>query len=346
MRATGPGRNEKRANPPSLLLFNFDVDGDRLKPEHMTFLRLEALPTLRASGSVRVIGLTDRTGSRSHNQNLSERRAARTVEFLRQEIGPSLNLRQESGFGEDAAKREGEKDGTSDDRFRSVLVFLSPTVTNNKVFEIAAKSFIALIGKSTGSMPGIKLVPNPAMQPPLIPVPRQVLLDALALATDANFHENPLTVAKDKRYRLFSSCRITVIWENNQILAAVPSTLDTDVGMEGPFQPPDMTTSPVFVSPKGSNFVTFSWTGKGRPNLLVEPTFQEVRSRTSVFIWHTVSGRIDVSSGTPSVTVAIEGSHFPSHRAFLNGLPIHPDLRQGPFTDLWVPDPADSTKVK
>src|ERR1700736_4206073 len=134
MRATGPGKTEKRVNPPSLLLFNFDVDVDRLKPEHTAFLRAEAVPKLRAGGSVRVIGLTDRTGGHAHNQALSERRAAHTVDFLRQEVGPSLNLRQISGFGEDAAAREGEKPGTADDRFRSVLVFLSPTVTNNKVF--------------------------------------------------------------------------------------------------------------------------------------------------------------------------------------------------------------------
>ena len=62
MTPTGRGKNEKRIVPPSLLLFNFDIDGDALKPEHKAFLRAEAITRLRAGSSVRVIGLADRKG--------------------------------------------------------------------------------------------------------------------------------------------------------------------------------------------------------------------------------------------------------------------------------------------
>jgi hypothetical protein len=108
------------------MLFNFDIDGDALKAEHITFLRVEALPALRAGGSVSVIGLTDRRGSAAHNKTLSDRRVARTVEFLRREMPSGLNLKQTTGFGEERAALEGEIDGTLDERFRTVLLFLSP----------------------------------------------------------------------------------------------------------------------------------------------------------------------------------------------------------------------------
>jgi hypothetical protein len=350
---TGPGKTEVRTNPPSLLLYNFDIDGDALKEEHRTFLRKEALPALRAGRGVSVIGLTDRSGSASHNLSLSDRRVARTIEFLRQETPTGVNLIQATGFGEAAAAREGDADGSYDDRFRSVLVFLQPAappVTRTQTIEVAAKSFIALIGSNVGTMPGITLKPNPIppFVPPVVPVPRQVLLVALAKATDAQFNEDPRTVAKDKHYRLFTSCRFTVVFEDNKILAATPSIpdLDTDVGKEGPIQPPPLIASAVSVSPKGGSSVTFSWTAKGRPDPLVEPAFQEVRERTSVFIWHIVEGKIDVSSGTPVTTVTIRGSRFPSHRAFINGLPVIPDLKQGQFSNLWDADFADFTKVR
>jgi hypothetical protein len=345
-RATGPGKTEKRTNPPSLMLFNFDVDGDTLKEEHKAFLRTEALPVLRSGGSVSVIGLTDRSGADAHNKTLSERRVAQTIAFLRQEVPTGVNLKQATGFGEEAAAREGEKDGTLDERFRSVLLFLSaaPVVTKNKTIEVTAKSLIALIGSKIGFIPGMTFISLPSGVP--VPVPRQTLLETLAKARDVQFNENPLNSAKDRRYRLFSSCRFTVVWEDRKILAAVPSVLDTDVGTEGPLQPPPLITSPVTVSPKGDSFVKFTWTGKGRPHLAAEPAFQTVQSRASVFIWHIIEGQIDVSSDTPITTVTIRGSQFPSHRVFVDGKLIHPELRQGPFSNLWVSDSSDRTKVK
>jgi hypothetical protein len=330
------------------MLFNFDIDGDALKPEHKNFLRREVIPKLRTGMGVAVIGLADRKGSAGHNQALSDKRVARTLEFLRAEVPAGFTLKQATGFGEQAAAREGEKDETLDERFRSVLIFLSaaPVVTQNKVIEVTAKSFIATIGPKIGSMPGFTTLPLTT-----IPVSRQSLLDLLAAATDAQFGENPRSAAKNKGYRLFSSCRFTVVFEDGKILAATPAIpeLETDVGTEPPrggLQPPDMIVSPVSVSAKGTNFVTFSWTGKGRPHLLAEPTFQTVRSRTSVFIWHTVTGRIDISSGSPVTTVSIKGSQFPSHRVFVDGVLILPEVPQGPFSNLWNSDPADSFKVK
>lgn len=346
-RPTGPGKTERRTSPPSLMLFNFDIDGDTLKEEHKTFLRMEAVVILRAGGSLRVIGLTDRKGSAAHNLALSARRVEKTVAFLRAEVPTGVNLLQTTGFGEEVAAREGEIDGTLDERFRAVLVFVSaaPVVTRNRVIEVTAKSFIALIGSRTGSIPGTTFIVLPISSIPIL-VTRQFLLEMLATATDAQFNENPANGSRDRHYRLFSSCQFTVVWEGARILAAVPSPLVTDIGMEGPLQPPPLVASPVTVSPTGGSVVTFSWTGKGRPHLLAEPAFQNVQLRTSVFIWHIVEGQIDVSSGAPVTTLRIRGSQFPSHRAFVNGAPLLPDLPQGPFSKLWVPDPTDRTKVR
>jgi hypothetical protein len=352
-RATGPGKTEIRTNPASLMLFNFDVDGDALKREHQDFLRREAIPQLRLGVAVAVIGLADRKGSAAHNRALADKRVARTVEFLRSEVR-SLNLKQASGFGEDAAAQEGQKDGSEDERFRSVLLFLSPGATKRKFIDVVAKSFINVIGANTGKIPGTTVVPAPVPGfpvPILVPVKRQTLLELLATATDSQFRENPKAAAKNKGYRLFSACRFTVVFEDGKVLAASPGLpeLDTDVGTEPPqggLQPASLIVSPVTVTGKGTSVVKFSWFAKGRPHPLAEPPFQIVQPRSSVFIWHIVSGTIDASSGTPVTTVSIRGSQFPTHRVFLNGLPMAPDQKQGPFSNLWVADPADATKVR
>ena len=354
MTTTGPGKTEVRTNPASLMLFNFDIDGDALKVEHIMFLRREAIPKLRAGASVAVIGLTDRKGSVAHNKTLSEKRVARTIEFLRSEV-PRLTVTQSTGFGEAVAAQEGDMDETLDDRFRSVLVFLTvpAVVTTIKVMEVTVKSFIATIGSNAGSIPGFTLVTPPPPAPPVpIPVSQQFLLETFAKATDAQFNEDPTNSAKNKGYRLFSSCRFTVVFEDGKILAATPAIpeLDTDVGTEPPsggLQPPDLIITPVSISPKGDNFVTFSWTAKGRPHLAAEPSFQAVQPRSCSFIWHFIRGRIDISSGTPIVTVALQGSKFPSHRVFINGAPVLAQtLMQGPLSGLWDADPGDSTKVR
>ena len=350
MRATGRGKTEKRATPPSLMLYNFDIDGEKLKEEHKTFLRTEAFPTLQAGGSVSIVGLTDRKGSAAHNQALSERRAAETESFLRSGVTNGFNVKQSTGFGEGAAAREGEPDGSLDERFRTVLLFLSKTPVpppvapvKSQTVQVAVKSFIAVIGSKVGTIPGWTVVPIP---PPGVPVPRQTLLELMAKATDEAFSEDPRTVAKDKHYRLFSSCDFHLTWSDGKLLTATASALETDGGKEGPLQPPPLIATPVTTS-VADGMLTFSWTAKGRPHLAAEPSFQFVQPRTSVYIWHNIVGQISVSSGVPLITSMLRGSEFPSHRVFVDGkVRVPPELRQGPFSNLWVADSSDPTKVK
>ena len=128
-KSTGPGRTEHRTSPKSLLLYNFDINGDQLKAEHETFLRKEVVPVLQRGGSVSLVGLASRSGSHSHNLALSERRAHNTLAFLRKAVPSGFAARQVAGFGESKAEQEGYRDGSEDERFRSVVVFtsLSPT---------------------------------------------------------------------------------------------------------------------------------------------------------------------------------------------------------------------------
>jgi hypothetical protein len=121
-RLTGRGRAELRPDPPSVLIFNFDVGGAQLKLEHQSFLRAQVVPRLKQGGSVSIVGLASRTGSTAFNQHLSQRRAERTLAFLRGEVTRGFVARNVIGFGEMKAKAEGVRDRTEDPRFRSVLV--------------------------------------------------------------------------------------------------------------------------------------------------------------------------------------------------------------------------------
>ena len=130
---TGPGQCERRTSPPSSLLYNFDVDGDEPKREHLAFLRGNAMAPLRNGGSVAVVGLASRTGSTAHNQALSERRAKRVLECLREIIPKRFPVKQVVAYGEIPAQREGYRNDVEDPRFRSVILLVSTGPTPPEV---------------------------------------------------------------------------------------------------------------------------------------------------------------------------------------------------------------------
>jgi len=121
---TGRGGWERRRQPPSLLLFNFDLDSDALKHEHRIGLLDGVVPQLRAGGSLSVVGLASRSGARAHNRALSGGRAERVLAFLRHEVPNGFAAKQVVGFGELKAAEEGQPNGTEDPRFRSVIVLV------------------------------------------------------------------------------------------------------------------------------------------------------------------------------------------------------------------------------
>ena len=133
----------------------------------------------------------------------------------------------------------------------------------------------------------------------------------------------------------------------------MPSPIDTDSGKEciprtsACLQAPPLIVSGVTARVTSPTSFDFSWTAKGRPNLGAEPGMQLVCPRTSVFIWHNVSGRIECAGGEPRVAIRLTGSRFPSHRAFVNGVIQPPTIPQGPFSNLWVPaGSSDLTLVR
>ena len=65
--------------------------------------------------------------------------------------------------------------------------------------------------------------------------------------------------------------------------------------------------------------------------------------RTCVFIWHRVKAVIDCSSGVPVFSSPVaEGSHFPSHRLWLDGAQMH-NVPQGPLSGLWDTEPVPTS---
>ena len=133
---TGPGRMERRSHPPGILLYNFDVDAARLKPEHEKVLRADVAPTLRSGGSLSIIGLASRSGRARHNEDLSLRRARAVLAYLQRVIPERFAVQTVRGFGERKAAAEGYRDGVEDERFRSVLVLLSRTPTPPKTPDV------------------------------------------------------------------------------------------------------------------------------------------------------------------------------------------------------------------
>jgi len=215
------------------------------------------------------------------------------------------------------------------------------TVTRD--LRVVVKSYIAPIGGRTGS-PYCGGLLNPTAD---------LKLRALALATDAAMSENPLADAKDKRYRLYSARTFTVTCNGGRIASVAPTPIDADTGTEciprtsTCLQPPPLIVYGVTAGMTSPTTFQFSWTAKGRPHLGAEPAFQLVCPRTSVFIWHNVSGRIECAGGEPRVAIRLTGSRFPSHRVFVNGVIQPPTVPQGTYNNLWVPaGVSDPTLVR
>lgn len=188
---------------------------------------------------------------------------------------------------------------------------------------VVAKSFIRCIGSNVGSLPA------------WCPIGSSLRLRAMALLTDRLMCEEPTHDRKDKAYRLFSACTFRVTCQDGRVVDVTPSALDTDSGKEGPFQAPALTATPVSVTRTTDGF-DFTWFARGRPHLGAEPPFQLICPRTSVFIWHRVTGRVRCTPAGTDVTVNLTGSKFPTHRVFVNGTPMR-TVPQGGFARLWFP---------
>ena len=183
MRHTGLGRSEKLVNPPRLLLYNFDIDASQLKFAHQRALQDSVMPTLRNGGSVSIVGLASRSGTFSHNDRLSLQRAEGVRTFLQKSIPSGFAVREFKAFGERAAQREHQRDGSEDERYRSVVLFLSsgpqppvPKMDGSSLQEIPISQFVGTegvldtVGKVLDVVSGLGSILNLVLEAVLVDV--------------------------------------------------------------------------------------------------------------------------------------------------------------------------------
>ena len=103
-------------------LYNFDVDGDQLKPEHRIFLQTTIAPLLQGdNGHLWMQGSASKSGSNAHNMLLSRRRVSNAAQFLRS-LGILDRQMQLDVVGEELAQNHALEDASD----RSVALFVLP----------------------------------------------------------------------------------------------------------------------------------------------------------------------------------------------------------------------------
>ncbi len=124
---TGPGKidiDAKYSGPGMLkaLLYNFDVDGDSVKPEHQTFHRDRAAPLHQNDpGHIWLQGSASRSGANAYNMELSRRRVKNVAMIVRSE-GILDRQMQLEAIGEEQAQAHPIEDETD----RAVALIVIP----------------------------------------------------------------------------------------------------------------------------------------------------------------------------------------------------------------------------
>jgi hypothetical protein len=141
------------------ILYNFDIDGDMLKPQHKAWLTEHVVPQLgdpRVKITLR--GEASRTGSNAHDLNLSLRRVAQVINFLNAN-GPVLADISGKGAGQDDAEARGEDEKTEDELFRAVAVLV----------ERSQHLLVPVVFDKVGSPYGF----DPGANPPWVMIPTE-----------------------------------------------------------------------------------------------------------------------------------------------------------------------------
>lgn len=212
---------------------------------------------------------------------------------------------------------------------------LPPVPSTSRTFSVTAKSFIRCIGGAIGST---ACGSNP------LDITAGARLAAFAALTDRGFCEDPTTAAMDKVYRLFSARSFQATCDESG-LTVVGGPMVIDTGKEGPLQAPPLIIRSNFLRRLSPTSFDFGWIGLGRPAAVLEPGFQAVCPRLSMFIWHEVRGRISCGPSGPELTAFISGSQFPTHRLWIDGV-IRGSIPQGVLSNLWVSFAGEPTRVR
>jgi hypothetical protein len=163
-RPTGPGKIRELVLPPSqsatafqAVLYNFDIDGDILKPQHQAWLREHVAPQLGDPNlKIELRGEASNTASDAHNLDLSRRRIGQVLNFLHAN-GPVFADVSVSATGDADAQGRGEAKGVEDELLRAVIV---------KV-ENALHRLVPAVFDSDGSFLGF----DPGADPPWVMLP-------------------------------------------------------------------------------------------------------------------------------------------------------------------------------
>ncbi len=127
-RPTGPGRAQitpTRGNGLFARLYNFDIDGAALKPQHRQWLNSHVVPMLNAGGSISLYGATSRSASGEHNTELSRQRVNSVLVHLNNSAQGTFGLRRAEAEGEARAEARGQADGSEDEWDRAVVLLAS-----------------------------------------------------------------------------------------------------------------------------------------------------------------------------------------------------------------------------
>lgn len=127
LRGAGSGKIsvDSRYSAPGMiraLLYNFDVDSDTIKTEHRSFLMTKVAPLLQGDrGHVWMQGSSSKTGTNSHNMELSKRRVNNIAAVLRsfRILDRQMQL---DAVGEGQAQAHKEEDETD----RAVALIVIP----------------------------------------------------------------------------------------------------------------------------------------------------------------------------------------------------------------------------
>jgi hypothetical protein len=302
----------------------------------------ETDPTFR----LHILGYSDCVGEEKNNERLRSNRAQQVYELLEKSAQSRVISKGPAPLGTYVADNVTTIGRAMN---RGVIIVQAPrpaTAARTEDVKVVVKSFIAYIGDKVGDLP--VRCESPALL--LSTGPVKLRLKDLAQITDSLFNENPISDARNRKYRMYSERTFKVTCRDGKLVSVVPGPLDTSVGLEcAAYQqlcltPPWLEVSDVSAERSGSSTYDFSWTAEGRPALAAEPGFQLVCPRTSRFIWHSIRGRIHCSGPRIRVLVWIRGSRFPSHRVFVNGR-SKATLWQGGFAELWSAHPANRRRV-
>lgn len=106
---------------------SFDIDSAQIRPDALnTYAKIGNVLKTYDKTVIHVVGHTDTTGSDSHNQSLSDRRASSVASYLASNGVPAGRLREEGRGEREPLVRTG--DGVKESRNRRVDIIIKPVI--------------------------------------------------------------------------------------------------------------------------------------------------------------------------------------------------------------------------